>query len=156
MLFLDCAGDCKWFSRPDRPERVARPGRTWASTRMSFQEIVVVNGLATVLMEGAVMRKIGIGCKITAASGSGVLLMFAATIFILCTTSDAQVVPGDAQPERCKQLLKKEISRLTDEQLRVLKVCLEPLERRRKEKAESADQSLAPAERKAPLRIYGK
>jgi hypothetical protein len=38
----------------------------------------------------------------------------------------------------------------------VLKSCLEPLERRKKEKAQSADQILAPAERKAPLRIYGK
>ena len=102
------------------------------------------------------MRKIGIGYKITAASGSGVLLMFAATIFILCTTSDAQVIPGDAQPERCKQLLKKEISRLTDEQLHILKKCLEPLGRREKEKAAAADQILSPIERKAPLRIYGK
>jgi len=77
-------------------------------------------------------------------------------MLIPCGTPYAQVEPIDARSNRCKQLLKKQISQLTDEQLRILKRCLEPLERRKKEKTESADELLAPAERKAPLRIYGK
>jgi hypothetical protein len=70
--------------------------------------------------------------------------------------AEAQTESVSDRSKECRQLLKKEISLLTDKQLQVLKSCLEPLERRKKEKAQSADQILAPAERKAPLRIYGK
>ena len=86
----------------------------------------------------------------------GTVLIMVVIVLIASWVAEAQADSVSDRSKECRQLLKKEISQLTDEQLRVLKVCLEPLERRRKEKAESADQSLAPAERKAPLRIYGK
>ena len=84
------------------------------------------------------------------------VMMVVAGLLLTFGTTYAQGEPVDARSEQCRQLLKKQVSQLTDEQLRILKRCLEPLERRKKEKAESADQLLAPAERKAPLRIYGK
>jgi hypothetical protein len=85
-----------------------------------------------------------------------VLLMVTVALLIPSRTSCAQGERVDARSKECRQLLKKQVSQLTDEQLRILKSCFEPLERRKKEKAESVDQLLAPAERKAPLRIYGK
>ncbi len=84
------------------------------------------------------------------------VLMIVAGLLLTSETTYAQGESVDARSNECRQLLKKQVSQLTDEQLRILKTCLEPLERRKKEKAESADQLLAPAERKAPLRIYGK
>jgi hypothetical protein len=84
-------------------------------------------------------------------------LVFAiATILATSLASSAQMTMMDPQSIECRQLLKKEITRLTNEQLRTLKSCLEPLERRKRERAESAEQLLPPSERKAPLRIYGK
>ncbi len=85
-----------------------------------------------------------------------VLLMVMVAVLMPSRTTYAQGGPVKSRSAECRQLLKKQVSQLTDEQLRILKTCLEPLERRKKEKAESADQLLAPAERKAPLRIYGK
>lgn len=96
------------------------------------------------------------GSKNAGACVPGRVLIAIATVLIASWVSEAQTQSVSDRSKECRQLLKKEISQLTDEQLRVLKVCLAPLERRKKEKAESADQMLAPAERKAPLRIYGK
>jgi len=79
-----------------------------------------------------------------------------AAILAMSRASSAQMTMTDPQSIECRQLLKKEITRLTDAQLRTLRSCLEPLERRKRERAESAEQLLPPAERKAPLRIYGK
>lgn len=84
------------------------------------------------------------------------VLIMIVTVLIASWVAEAQTESVSDRSKECRQLLKQEISRLTDEQLRVLTICLKPLERRKKEKAESADQMLAPAERKAPLRIYGK
>jgi ribosomal protein L17 len=84
-------------------------------------------------------------------------LMFAiAAMLATSLASSAQMTRTDPQSIECRQLLEKAITRLTDAQLRTLKSCLEPLERRKRERAESAEQLLPPAERKAPLRIYGK
>lgn len=93
---------------------------------------------------------------------TGVAFVLKALVFAIAAmvatsrASSAQMTTTDPQSIECRRLLKKEISKLTDAQLRTLKSCLEPLERRKRERAESAEQLLAPAERKAPLRIYGK
>ena len=86
----------------------------------------------------------------------GTVLIVIVTVLIASWVAEAQTGSVSDRSKECRQFLMKEISQLTDEQLRVLKGCLAPLERRKKEKEESADQMLAPAERKAPLRIYGK
>ena len=84
------------------------------------------------------------------------VLIVIVTVLIASWVAEAQTDPVGDRSKECRQLLKKKVSQLTDEELRTLKVCLEPLERRKKEKVKSADQILAPAERNAPLRIYGK
>ncbi len=102
------------------------------------------------------MKALARKCTRLVVIGARAVLMVVAALLLTSQTTCAQVKPVDARSNECRQLLKKQVSQLTDEQLRILKTCLEPLERRKKEKAESADQLLAPAERKAPLRIYGK
>ncbi len=102
------------------------------------------------------MKALARGCTRVVAFFARVLLMVMVAMLIPLRTIHAQGGSVNVRSKECRQLLKKGINQLTDEQLRILKSCLEPLERRKKEKAESADQLLAPAERKAPLRIYGK
>ncbi len=102
------------------------------------------------------MKALAGGCTRVVTFIARVLLMVTVAMPLPSRMTYARGEPVDARSEECRQLLKKQVSQLTDEQLRILKSCLEPLERRKKEKAESADQLLAPAERKAPLRIYGK
>ena len=96
------------------------------------------------------------GSKKAGSCVPGRVLIAVVTLLIASWAAEAETESVSDRSKECRKLLKKEISQLTDEQLRVLKACLEPLERRKKEKAESADQILAPAERNAPLRIYGK
>lgn len=89
------------------------------------------------------------------------VLIVIVTVLIASWVAEAQTPSvSDRFVKECGQLLRKEIRQLTDKQLRVLKGCLEPLERRKKEKEKvesaSVDQILAPADRRAPLRIYGK
>jgi len=96
------------------------------------------------------------GLRTAVAFALKALVFAIATILATSRASHAQMTTTDPQSIECRQLLKKEITRLTDAQLRTLRSCLEPLERRKRERAESAEQLLPPAERKAPLRIYGK
>jgi hypothetical protein len=91
----------------------------------------------------------------TALRFSG-LTLIVASLFAAVSAADAQVSPVDVQVERCKQLLKREIKQLSDEELRALKVCLEPLKRREDEKRESAGERIPRIEQQAPLRVYGK
>ncbi len=70
-------------------------------------------------------------------------------------TSFAQIAAVEGWTEQCRQLLKKDISELTDEELFALKLCLEPLKQREEEKKMPAAQVPA-IQRSAPLRIYGK
>ncbi len=87
---------------------------------------------------------------------SGTVLIMIVTVLIASWVAEAQTESVSDRSKECRQFLNKKISQLTDEQLRTLKICLEPLKKRKVEKEKTADQSLAPAERNAPLRIYGK
>lgn len=82
-------------------------------------------------------------------------LIVATTVLISAERLSAQA-PPTALAERCKQLLRRDLSRLTDEELRTLRTCLEPLKQRQDEKRKSVDEILSPIQQKAPLRIYGK
>ncbi len=84
------------------------------------------------------------------------LTLIVVSLFVALLEPDAQVSPVDAQVERCKQLLKREIRQLSDEELRALKACLEPFKRREDEKRESAGERIPRIEQQAPLRVYGK
>ncbi len=100
-------------------------------------------------------RMRGFGKTIAAIASLSVALPVVGHNILGTRALHAQVVPADAQFELCKRLLTKEVRQLTDDEVRILRACLEPLKQRGEEKKRPAAE-IPPIQQMAPPRIYGK
>ncbi len=85
----------------------------------------------------------------------GCLLLVVGSGAVFPPRLPAQPVPGEAAYDMCQKLVKKDVKSLTNEELKTLAACLEPMRKRETEKANPAT-SLPQIQQQAPIRIYGR